>query len=89
MGEGKDHFNVTAMAYTSQGDATNQIAERAVDEDLISRFGSLNPSDFTWTRRYSLSAAWQHTEGDSVTKTNIYIIDKRMDIIFRLYLFSV
>jgi hypothetical protein len=80
MGEGKDHFNVTAMAYTSQGEATNQIAGRAVDEDLISRFGTLDPSDFTWTRRYSLSAAWQHTEGSSVTKANIYIIDKRMEL---------
>ncbi len=80
MGEGKDHFNVTAMAYTSQGDATNQTAERAVDEGLISRFGTLDPSDFTWTRRYSLSAAWQHTEGSSVTRANIYIIDKRMEL---------
>ena len=80
MGEGKDHFNVTAMAYTSQGDATNQTAERAVDQGLISRFGSLDNSDFTWTRRYSLSAAWQHTEGSSVTKANIYIIDKRMEL---------
>ena len=80
MGGGKDHFNFTAMEYTSQGEATNQIAERAVDDDLIGRFGTLSPSDFTWTRRYSLSAAWQHTEESSVTKANIYIIDKRMEL---------
>ncbi len=80
LGEGKDRFNVAAMAYTGQGEATNQIAERAVDEGIISRFGTLSPSDFTWTRRYSLSAAWQHTEGSSVTNANIYIIDKRMTL---------
>ena len=90
MGEGKDRFNVTAMAYTSQGDATNQTAERAVDEGLISRFGTLDPTDFTWTRRYSLSAAWDHTEGSSVTKANIYIIDKRMELFsdFTYFLFD-
>src|SRR5208282_134337 len=87
--EGKNHFNVTAMAYTSQGDATNQTAERAVDEGL-SRFGSLDNSDFTWTRRYSLSAAWQRTDGSSVDKANIYIIDKRMTLFsdFTYFLFD-
>jgi len=73
-------FTFAAMAYTSQGVATNQIAERAVDEGLISRFGTLDPSDFTFTRRYSLSGAWQHTTGDSVDKANIYFIDKTMEL---------
>src|SRR5208283_4950746 len=89
FGEGKDHFNIAAMGYTSQGDATNQTAERAVDEGL-SRFGSLDNSDFTWTRRYSLSAAWQRTDGNSVDKANIYIIDKRMELFsdFTYFLFD-
>ncbi len=89
LDEGKDHFSAAAMFYTSQGNATNQIPERAVDEGLISRWGSLSPNDETWTRRYSLSASWQHTEADSVTKANMYIIDKRMtlfsDFTFFLY----
>ena len=80
IGDAHDSFAFTGMAYTSQGVATNQIAERAVTEGLISRFGTLDPSDFTFTRRYSLSAAWQHTAGDSVTKANIYIIDKTMEL---------
>ena len=80
FGAGKDHFTVAAMAYTSQGVATNQIAERAIDSGLISRFGTLDPSDFSFTRRYSLSADWKHTESNSVTKANIYIIDKTMTL---------
>ncbi len=78
FGEGKDHFTIAAMAYTSQGVATNQIAERAIDSGLISRWGTLDPSDFSFTRRYSLSADWKHTESNSITKSNIYIIDKTM-----------
>ncbi|MGO9951903.1 MAG: TonB-dependent receptor [Dissulfurispiraceae bacterium] len=73
-------FTFAAMAYTSQGIATNQIPDRALSEDLITRYGSLNPSDFTFTRRYSLSGAWQHTTGDTVDKANIYIIDKTMEL---------
>ena len=80
FGEGKDRFTLAAMAYTSQGVATNQVAERAVDSGLIPRFGTLDPSDFSFTRRYSLSAAWQHTESNSVTKANAYIIDKTMSL---------
>lgn len=78
--EGKNHFTVTGMVYTSQGEATNQIAERAVDEGIISRFGTLNPSDFTSTHRLSLNAAWQLIDGSTVDKANIYIIDKRMTL---------
>ncbi len=76
---GQNHFNVAAMAYTSRGDATNQTAKRAVDEGL-SRFGTLDPSDYTWTQRYSLSAAWQRIAGDTVDQANIYVIDKRMQL---------
>jgi len=80
FGDAKDRFTFAGMAYTSQGVATNQVAERAVDEGLISRFGTLDPSDFTFTRRYSLSGAWQHTTANSLTKANIYIIDKTMQL---------
>jgi hypothetical protein len=80
LGDAQDKFTFAGMAYTGQGVATNQIAERAVTEDLISRFGTLDPSDFTFTRRYSLSGAWQHTSGNSVTKANLYMIDKTMEL---------
>jgi len=80
IGDAQDKVTFAGMAYTSQGVATNQIAERAVTEDLISRFGTLDPSDFTFTRRYSLSGAWEHTTGDSVTKANLYMIDKTMEL---------
>ncbi len=73
-------FTFAGMAYASQGVATNQIPERAVNAGFISRFGDIDPSDFTFTRRYSLSGAWQHATGDSVTKANIYVIDKTMEL---------
>ncbi|MGP8004109.1 MAG: TonB-dependent receptor [Smithella sp.] len=71
-------FTFTGMAYASRGVATNQIPERAVDEGLISRWGTIDPSDYTSTERYSLSGAWKHTGADSVTKADMYVIDKMM-----------
>jgi len=76
----QDSFNVTAMAYHSEGKATNQIAKRAVDNHLISRFDSLDPSDGSNTSRYSLSGAWQHTWENSVTKANLYAIYNSLDL---------
>ena len=71
-------FTFTGMAYASRGVATNQIPERAVDEGLILRWGTIDPSDYTSTERYSLSGAWKHTGADSVTKADMYVIDKMM-----------
>ena len=79
-GDAHDYFNITAMAYKSEGNATNQIAQRAVDSGLISRFGSLDPSDGSDTSRYSLSGAWQHTADNSVTKINLYAIANHLDL---------
>ena len=78
--DGQDSFNVTAMAYGSEGSATNQIPQRAVERVSSRRFGSLNPTDGSDTSRYSLSGAWQHTAGSSVTKANAYVIASRLDL---------
>ncbi|HEY0525858.1 MAG TPA: TonB-dependent receptor plug domain-containing protein, partial [Stellaceae bacterium] len=76
-----DGFSITAMAYASRWEATNQIAQRAVDQGLIDRFGSLDPSDGGTVQRYSLSTRWAEREGDTLTRLNAYVI--RSDL--RLY----
>jgi len=78
--DAQDSFIIEAMGYHSQGNATNQIAQRAFDEGLIGRFGSLNTSDGTNNSRYSLSGAWQHTSGTSVTRANAYVIASSLDL---------
>lgn len=51
-------FSVTAMAYSADGTATDQIPQRAIDAGLIDRFGSLVPSSGGQTQRLSLAADW-------------------------------
>ncbi len=80
LADGPDSLVIEGMGYHSEGNATNQIAQRAVDEGIIGRYGSLNPTDGTNTSRYSLSGAWQHTSGTSVTRVNAYAIASSLDL---------
>ncbi len=48
-------YHLTAMAYDNRWTATDQIPLRAVQQGLISRWGSLDPTDAGFARRTSLS----------------------------------
>jgi hypothetical protein len=55
QGTNADGYTLSLMAYTGKWNATDQIAQRAVDQGLVDRFGSLDPSDGGQTSRYSLA----------------------------------
>ena len=73
-------FNVTAMAYNSTYNATDQIPKRAVDDGMLNRFSSIDPTDGGKVYRYSLSAAWHASTESTATKINAYIINNRLRI---------
>ena len=73
-------FNVTAMAYNSTYNATDQIPKRAVDDGTLNRFSSIDPTDGGKVHRYSLSAAWHASTENTATKINAYIINNRLRI---------
>ena len=73
-------FNVTAMAYNSTYNATDQIPKRAVDDGTLNRFSSIDPTDGGKVHRYSLSAAWHVSTENTATKINAYIINNRLRI---------
>jgi len=54
QGTNADGYTLSLMAYTGQWNATDQVAQRAVDQGL-SRFGAIDPSDGGLTSRYSIS----------------------------------
>ena len=45
QGTADDGFSITGMGYSNRWTSTDQIAERAVSEGVIDRFGSLDPTD--------------------------------------------
>ena len=73
-------FSVTAMAYQSRWNSTDQIPERLVNSGELPRFGSLNPTDGGKTRRLSLSGKWFDQSAAGKTEVSAYAIDYRFDL---------
>lgn len=67
-------YSLGFSAYTSNFTSQEPIPQRAVDMGLISRFGSLDPTDGGNVTRYSLNGQiWHRWNDDSVTKANAYV----------------
>jgi hypothetical protein len=60
------------MAYNGKWTATDQIPQRAVDEGLIDRFGSLNDSDGGESYRYNLSLDYRAPLAGGTLQTTAY-----------------
>ena len=73
-------FGITAMAYDNKWTANDQIAQRAVDQRLVTRFGSQDPSDGGLTSRYSLSFDWKRRHENSLTEFNVYAVRSRLNL---------
>jgi hypothetical protein len=67
-------FALTGMAYSGQWFATDQVPQRAIDQGLIQRYGTLDATDGGRSDRFSLSARWAETNPDSATRANVYVI---------------
>jgi hypothetical protein len=66
-------WSLSALAYRSYWTATNQIPQRAVEAGIVSRFGSLDPSDGGKTDRVTLNAqGWSRSECGTTT-ANAYV----------------
>jgi hypothetical protein len=67
-------FSITGMGYSSNWNATDQIAERAINSGLISRFGSLDTSDHGHTFRYSVAGDGQWSGERTTTRVTGYLL---------------
>ena len=63
-GDAANGFSLTGMYYQSVGRLLTDQPERAVQQGLIGRFGTLDPSDLSKSQRFSLSGAYGVT-GDN------------------------
>ena len=73
-------FNLTAMAYSAQWHATDQVPLRAVQSGQLGRFDAIDQTDGGKSRRYSVSGAWRQS-GDSVsTDINAFVIRQKLDL---------
>lgn len=79
-GVAADGFALTAMAYRNRWNATTDQPARAVAQGLVSRFGSLDPSDGGRAERYSLSGRYAAAWDDWQLKASAYAIHSRLTL---------
>lgn len=58
QGNAVNGFSVTGMAYHGRWNATDQVPRRALDANLISRFGAVDPTDGADTHRLLAQLPW-------------------------------
>jgi outer membrane receptor protein involved in Fe transport len=80
QGQPNDGFSVTAMGYDAKWTSTDQIPQRAIDQGIINRFGSLDPTDGGKTSRYSLSFDWAKRGENSLTRFNAYAVQSKLNL---------
>ncbi|MCV2370365.1 TonB-dependent receptor [Roseateles oligotrophus] len=71
---------ITAMAYSADWNASDQLPLRAVQSGLIGRFGTVDPSDGGRTARYSLSFEHERSDAEGGFKLNAYAIRSRLNL---------
>jgi hypothetical protein len=74
QGTETDGLTLTAMAYSNAWNSTDQVAQRAIDQDIIGRFGSLDPTDGGVASRFSLSGNFAYSSEYGQSKISTYVI---------------
>ncbi|MDI1264113.1 MAG: TonB-dependent receptor plug domain-containing protein, partial [bacterium] len=80
QGTATDGFSLTGMAYSNGWNSTDQVAQRAIDQSMIGRFGTLDATDGGTSSRFSLSTNWAHSSEYGQTKANAYVIRSSMNL---------
>ena len=79
-GSDQDYFTVTAMAYHGAWNSTDQGPQSAIDDGLISRFGTLAPTDGGQSSRSSLSFNRVNQTESGTTAFSAYVIKYKLDL---------
>ncbi len=74
QGTATDGLTLTAMAYSNAWNSTDQVAQRAIDQGIISRFGTLDPTDGGVSSRFSLSGNFAHSSEYGQSKISAYVV---------------
>jgi hypothetical protein len=79
-GDDQRGFSLTGMLYHDTWNATTDQPERAIEDGLISRFGSLDPSDGGQAQRASLSGLFHDALGGGQFSANAYLIGNHLTL---------
>ena len=73
---------------TATWNATEASPQRAIDDGLIDRFGTIDPTDTGETGRHSVALEWQRGRSRAFTKVTAYALRYTLDLVsnFTFYL---
>ena len=80
QGTSTDGLSLTAMAYANRWTSTDQVAQRAIDQGLIGRYGSLDPTDGGFSSRFSLSGRWAQSGDAGQTTISAYAVRSELQL---------
>ena len=81
QGDAANGLAVTALYYQGLWNATTDQPQRAIDQGLIGRFGTLDPSDGGKAERFSLSAEYAREDaGPGRLAANAYVIRNQLTL---------
>jgi outer membrane receptor protein involved in Fe transport len=79
-GDNENGFSVTGLYYRGLWNATTDQPLRAITSGLISRYGTLDPSDGGQARRYSLSGSFVRGTQDWRVNANAYVVRNELTL---------
>ncbi len=79
-GDNRNGASVTGMGYWARWNSTDQVAQRAIDDGTISRFGSLDRTDGGRSSRQSLAAEFQRSGGASSWRGTAYAMHSSLNL---------
>jgi hypothetical protein len=79
-GDSRNGLSITGMGYWADWDSTDQVAARAIDSGLISRFGSLDPTDGGEANRQSVAVEFQRSSGPSSIRATGFVLRNSLNL---------
>jgi hypothetical protein len=79
-GDAANGFTVTMQGYDGTWSSTDQIPSRAVREGLVSRFGSIDPTDGGSSYRYSLAGELRRGDDASLTTLTGFVYNTKLKL---------
>ena len=80
QGTATDGFTLSGMAYSNGWNSTDQVARRAIDQGVIGRFGSLDPTDGGTSSRFSLSSNWAQSSAYGQSNVSAYVVRSSLSL---------
>ncbi len=73
-------WSLALSHYQSDWGSTDQVAQRAIDDGVIGRYGSLNPSDGGETKRTALTFNWADTTLTGQRKLDLFALHYKLNL---------